>query len=167
MAIGSGIGLLVLAAFLPTLKAEGVKQSDTFLTTVESVTGADALARHFPAGSGTPTIVIGPADKAQAIVSTIQATAAWSSVVPVTDAPAGRSGQPAPPPKVVDGRVQFQVDAEGPVGLDGRRGHGAAAADRPGRRERRHPGRRRTAQNLDIRDISTADRNRVIPITSR
>src|SRR5205823_1042783 len=36
VAIGSGIGLLILAAFLPTLKAEGVKQSDTFLTTVES-----------------------------------------------------------------------------------------------------------------------------------
>ena len=119
MAIGSGVGLLVLAAFLPTLKAEGVKQSDTFLTTVESVTGADALARHFPAGSGTPTIVIGPADKAAAIASTIQATPGVSSVVPVTDAPAGAQGggQPAAQPKVVDGRVQFQVTLKDAVGL--------------------------------------------------
>ena len=89
VAIGSGIGLLILAAFLPTLKAEGVKQSDTFLTKVESVTGADALARHFPAGSGTPTIVIGPADKADAIASTLKANGGVSSVVPVTDAGQG------------------------------------------------------------------------------
>src|SRR4051812_40867443 len=114
VAIGSGVGLLILAAFLPTLKAEGVKQSDTFLTTVESVTGGDALARHFPAGSGTPTIVIGPADKAQAIASTTQGTRGVSSLVPVTDAPQGQGQQPAAQPKVVDGRVQFQVTLSDP-----------------------------------------------------
>jgi putative drug exporter of the RND superfamily len=167
VAIGSGVGLLVLAAFLPTLKAEGVKQSDTFLTTVESVTGADALARHFPAGSGTPTIVIGPADKAAAIASTIQATPGVSSLVPVTDGPvggtAGASGQP-PRPKVVDGRVQFQVTLKDPSD--------STAAEDTVRQMRTDLDSVSpdalvgggTAQNLDIRDISTSDRNRVIPI---
>jgi RND superfamily putative drug exporter len=168
VAIGSGIALLILAAFLPTLKANGIKQSDTFLTTVESVTGGDALARHFPAGSGSPTIVIGPADKAEQIASTIQKTPGVSSVVPVTDAPAG-GGQPpaggaAPAPKVVDGRVQFQVTltdpADSPQAEDVvttlRTNLDAVSPDAlvgGG-----------TAQNLDVRDISQADRNRVIPI---
>jgi RND superfamily putative drug exporter len=171
VAIGSGIGLLALAAFLPTLKAEGVKQSDTFLTTVESVTGGDALARHFPAGSGTPTIVIGPADKAQAIASTIQGTRGVSSLVPVTDAPQGQGQQPpaqgqqpAAQPKVVDGRVQFQVTLSDPSD--------STAADDTVRRLRTDLDAVSpdalvgggTAQNLDIRDISEADRNRVIPI---
>jgi len=171
VAIGSGVGLLVLAAFLPTLKAEGVKQSDTFLTTVESVTGADALARHFPAGSGTPTIVIGPADKAAAIASTIQASPGVSSLVPVTDAPAAGQGggqaggqQPAAQPKVVDGRVQFQVTLKDPSD--------STAAEDTVRQLRTDLDAVSpdalvgggTAQNLDIRDISTSDRNRVIPI---
>src|SRR3954451_22482307 len=162
--IGSGVGPLVLAAFLPTLKAEGVKQSDTFLTTVESVTGADALARHFPAGAGTPTIVIGPAGKADAIVSTVQGNSGVSSVVPVTDAPQG-GGQPTATPKVVDGRVQFQVTLKDPSD--------STAAEDTVRQLRTDLDAVSTdtlvgggtAQNLDIRDISTADRNRVIPIT--
>ncbi|HYJ75113.1 MAG TPA: MMPL family transporter [Kineosporiaceae bacterium] len=166
VAIASGIGLLILAAFLPTLKADGVKQSDTFLTTVESVTGGDALARHFPAGSGTPTIVIGPADKAQEIASTVQRTPGVSALVPVTDAPAGGapSGGAAPQPKVVDGRVQFQVTLTDPAD--------STAAEETVRRLRTDLDAVSpdalvgggTAQSLDVRDISQSDRNRVIPI---
>ncbi len=176
VAIGSGVALLALAAFLPTLKAEGVKQSDTFLTTVESVTGGDALARHFPAGSGTPTIVIGPADQAQAIESTIRKTPGVASVVAVTDTPQGQgtgsgqgqgAGQPggqASQPKVVDGRVQFQVTLSDPAD--------SAQAGNTVRRLRTELDSVSTdalvgggtAQSLDIRDISASDRNRVIPI---
>jgi RND superfamily putative drug exporter len=164
VAIASGVALLVLAAFLPTLKANGIRQSDTFLTTVESVTGGDALARHFPAGSGTPTIVIGPADKAQAIASAIQKTPGVSSVVPVTAATTGGQSGAAAQPKVVDGRVQFQVTLTDP-------------ADSPEAQDVVRQLRTNldavspdalvgggTAQNLDIRDISASDRNRVIPI---
>ena len=165
VAIASGAGLLILAAFLPTLKASGIPQRDTFLTTVESVTGGDALARHFPAGSGTPTIVIGPADKAQEIASTIQKTPGVSSVVPVTDAPQG-AGQPGatPQPKVVDGRVQFQATLEDASDSN--------AAEETVRSLRTNLDAVSpdalvgggTAQNLDVRDISQSDRNRVIPI---
>ena len=165
VAIASGVGLLVLAAFLPTLKASGIRQSDTFLTTVESVTGGDALARHFPAGSGTPTIVIGPADKAQAIATAVQQTPGVSSVVPVTDAPQG-AGQPgaAAQPKVVDGRVQFQVTLAEAADSN--------AAEETVRRLRSDLDAVSpdalvgggTAQNLDVRDISQSDRNRVIPV---
>ena len=129
------------------------------------MTGGDALARHFPAGSGTPTIVIGPADKAQEIASHCPETPGVSSVVPVTDAPQGGPGsRRAPQPKVVDGRVQFQAtlkdaadsNAAGETVRSLRTDLDAVSPDAlvgGG-----------TAQNLDVRDISQSDRNRVIPI---
>jgi RND superfamily putative drug exporter len=169
VAIGSGLGLLILAAFLPTFKAEGVKQSDTFLTTVESVTGAEALARHFPAGSGSPTIVIAPADRAQATASALQGARGIASVVPVTDQPAAQQpgqqpGQGTPQPKVADGKVQFQVTLSDPA-------DSTAAQDTVRRLRTDLDGVSPqvlvgggTAQNLDVRDISTADRNKVIPV---
>jgi RND superfamily putative drug exporter len=168
VAIASGLGLLALAAFLPTLKAEGVKQSDTFLTKVESVTGGEALARHFPAGSGTPTIVIGPADKARQIETTAQTTRGVSTVVPVTVSPTAGgppAGRPVPPtPKVVNGLVQFQVTLSDPAD--------STAAEDTVRRLRTDLDTVSsealvgggTAQSLDIRDISQSDRNRVIPV---
>ncbi|MFI6095950.1 MMPL family transporter [Lentzea sp. NPDC051213] len=50
--------LLVGVAFLPQLKASGTAQSDVFLTEVESVAGQEVLSRHFPGGSGSPTVII-------------------------------------------------------------------------------------------------------------
>jgi RND superfamily putative drug exporter len=55
---GTAVLLLIGAAFVPQLKASGVAQSDLFLTTVDSVTGQDVLTRHFPGGTGSPTIVL-------------------------------------------------------------------------------------------------------------
>lgn len=56
--IATSIVLLVGAAFLPQLKASGTAQSDVFLTEVESVAGQEVLSRHFPGGSGSPTVII-------------------------------------------------------------------------------------------------------------
>ncbi|GAA3666407.1 RND superfamily putative drug exporter [Lentzea atacamensis] len=50
--------LLVGAAFLPQLKASGTAQSDVFLTEVESVAGQEVLSRHFPGGTGSPTVIV-------------------------------------------------------------------------------------------------------------
>lgn len=50
--------LLAGAAFLPQLKASGTAQSDVFLTQVESVAGQEVLSRHFPGGSGSPTVIV-------------------------------------------------------------------------------------------------------------
>lgn len=102
---GSLLLLLGLAAFLPTFKAEGVPTSEFFLAEVESTQGQDALARHFPAGSGSETIVIGPAQDLAAMIQVISADEAVASVVPVTSGPPGPDAQPV----VVDGNVQLQV----------------------------------------------------------
>jgi RND superfamily putative drug exporter len=107
-------GLLALAAFVPTLKADGISQSDLFLDKVESVTGQEVLARHFPAGSGSPIQVITPAPKAEAVLATL------GKEEGVNDPYAGSA--PGAPPKVVDGRVLVQATltqaADSPAATD-------------------------------------------------
>jgi len=94
-------GLVVLAAFAPTLKADGITQSQIFLNKVESVTGQEVLARHFPAGSGSPVQIIAPGTKAEQTLTTVR------SVGGVATAFAGQT--PGVPPKVVDGKVLIQA----------------------------------------------------------
>ncbi len=101
------VGLAVAASFLPTLKADGVSQTDTFLKTTESVTGQKVLARHFPAGSGSPIQVITPEDKADAVLSRL------SSEPGVKDPYAGAA--PGAPARVVDGRVLVQATLTDPA----------------------------------------------------
>jgi RND superfamily putative drug exporter len=156
--LASGIALLALAAFAPSLPSSGTSQSDTFLTPVESVTGGEALARHFPAGSGSPTLVVGPADRLPELVATVQRTDGVAAVVPVTG-----TGGPQGEPLVADGRVQLQVTL-------------AEAADSPAAEDVVTALRTRldavseealvgggTAQQLDVRDYATGDRDRIIP----
>jgi putative drug exporter of the RND superfamily len=95
------VALLACAAFVPTLKADGISQSQTFLTKVESVTGQEVLARHFPAGSGSPVQIIVPQDQAE------QALAVVKSVDGVDSVLVGET--PGVPPKVVDGNVVVQA----------------------------------------------------------
>ena len=59
--------LLVGVAFVPQLKASGTAQSDVFLTEVDSVAGQEVLSRHFPGGSGAPTVVLARAGQAEAV----------------------------------------------------------------------------------------------------
>ena len=93
--------LLACAAFVPTFKADGIPQSQTFLNKVDSVAGQEALARHFPAGSGSPVQIVAPQEKAE------QALAAVKSVGGVASAFVGET--PGVPPKVVDGAVVIQA----------------------------------------------------------
>ena len=88
-------------AFVPMFKAEGVPQSDFFLVSVESTEGQDALARHFPAGSGSETIVIGPQELTAEMTEVIAANDGVASVVPQVEGPPGPDAQPL----VVDGNV--------------------------------------------------------------
>ncbi|GHH33908.1 MMPL family transporter [Lentzea cavernae] len=60
--------LLAGAAFLPQLKASGTAQSDVFLTPVESVAGQEVLSRHFPGGTGSPTVIIASESKTAEVV---------------------------------------------------------------------------------------------------
>ncbi|KQS66776.1 MMPL family transporter [Modestobacter sp. Leaf380] len=152
----STLALLVLAAFAPTLDTRGVSISDTFLDRVESVVGGEALARHFPAGSGSPTLVVAPESELSVVTTVVQDADGVSSVVPTLD----EAGQPL----VSDGRVQLEVTlvdaADSPAAED------AVAALRTDLDEvdRDVVVGGTTAQALDIREYSTADRDRIIPV---
>ncbi len=106
--------LVAAAAFVPSLKAEGVSQSDLFLNEVESVSGQEALARHFPAGSGSPVQVRAPEAKATDVINMLDAEDG------VNDAYAGLA--PGQAPKVVDGQVIVQATlteaADSPAATD-------------------------------------------------
>ena len=147
--------LLTCAAFAPTLKAEGITQSQLFLNKVESVTGQEVLARHFPAGSGSPVQIIAPRAKADQALSEVR------SVDGVASAFLGLT--PRVPAKVVDGNVVVQATL-------------TAAADSPAAEvvvERLRGDLDRvgpdvlvggsTAINLDVRHASQRDLRVIIP----
>ena len=128
----------------PMFKAEGVPQSDFFLVSVESTEGQDALARHFPAGSGSETIVIGPEEL----------TAEMTAVITANDGRRRRraaGGRPARPRRPAAGRRRQRPaagDAGRPGRLRGRRADRGGAALRPRRGEHRRrwsAGRRRSS----------------------
>ncbi|NIH84975.1 MMPL family transporter [Amycolatopsis granulosa] len=90
--IGTTVLLLAGAAFVPQLKAGGVAQTDLFLTPVDSVAGQEVLVRHFPGGSGSPTVIIANASAAPAVAQAARVDGV---------------AQVAVAPKQVGGRVQI------------------------------------------------------------
>ena len=99
--------LLVAAAFAPTFKASGSTIDETFLDDTDSIIAQRVIGEHFPAGSATPIQIIVPqadADAAlQVVTSDPGVDSAFIGLVPP------QPGQPAVPPKVVDGNVLVQA----------------------------------------------------------
>ena len=106
--IASVLLLLVAAAGVLQLKANGVPQTDVILAASNAVDGQDALARHFDAGSGSPAVVVADEAKAQEVLAKTKASAGVGDAyllaegsVPIV---AGAPGAPAAP-AVRDGKV--------------------------------------------------------------
>ncbi|MGH3379361.1 MAG: MMPL family transporter [Actinoallomurus sp.] len=59
---GTAVLLGVLAFGLMSLRTGPISNAGQFVGTPDSVVGEQAIARHFPAGTGSPAVVIGPAD---------------------------------------------------------------------------------------------------------
>jgi RND superfamily putative drug exporter len=173
--VATALVLLGMAAFVPTLRAEGVSQADTFMTEVESVVGGKELARHFPSGSGSPAVVIGPAAGVDALVAAIRAEPGVESVTVTPPSPAGAGAAAGSPgtvgagassasPEVVDGRVELLATLADPAdsseAIDTvrrlRRSLDAVAPDALVGGS--------SATNLDLRATATSDRNRIIPL---
>ncbi|KQZ90928.1 hypothetical protein ASD62_04965 [Phycicoccus sp. Root563] len=62
------------------LNAVGLQNKDAFYGTPESVVGEQVLARHFPAGAGSPVLVLTNAGQAAAVRTTLQGVEGVSSV---------------------------------------------------------------------------------------
>ncbi|WP_051393030.1 MMPL family transporter [Glycomyces arizonensis] len=148
--------LLIAAAFMTQLKADGTAQTDVFLTEVDSVTGQEVLAEHFPGGAGSPAVIIADADT----VEQVAAAADVDGVADVTVA-ADSSGEP----RVVDGKVMIEAvlddapDSDAAVDTVERLREAVHAVDGA---DAKVGGA--TAVQLDTIDTSERDRAVIIPI---
>lgn len=66
--------LLAMTFGLGSLNAGGLTNAGQYVTEVDSVVGADVAARHFPAGTGAPAIVVANAAAAEQVQRTLSGT---------------------------------------------------------------------------------------------
>lgn len=170
--IGTTLVLLIAAAGMLQLKADGVSQSEFVLGHSEARDGQAVLGEHFPGGSGTPAVVIGPEGSLAAMATAILDDDGVASLTAVAkDSPSGTVpltvdslSELRIPPTVVDGRVMLQATLDAPgdsaeaeatvrdlrtqlAAVDGRVLVGGV-----------------TAVALDTNDAAIHDRNLIIPL---
>ena len=158
--------LVGLSLGIGQLRVSGLSQSESFTTTQESVTGQQALERHFPAGVGSPAVIIAREAAADQVLSVVKQTPGVSDAA-FLSAGGGGGGEPSGSgaPRVEGGLVQ--IDATLASAPDSR------AADDTVRQLRSAvhaiPGADAkvggfSAINLDVSDASKRDRVVIIPI---
>jgi RND superfamily putative drug exporter len=154
--------LAVMAGGLVRLEADGIPQTRSFVGETDSQDGQRVLGEHFPAGAGSPTIVLVRAERSEQVVLALRRVAAVASVVPFTGAPPSAS---PPAPMVVDGLVRLDVTLHAAPDSDEaneavrelrRVTHAIANADA------KVGGF--TAINLDVQDTARRDRTVIIPL---
>lgn len=81
----SCVAVLALASlYAPMLKADGVQQSDLIIGTSEARDGQKTLNKHFPGGSGSPVLLLAPANSQDAVVKALENDASVESVSAAT-----------------------------------------------------------------------------------
>lgn len=147
---GTALVLAVCALGTLTLHSEGLTEAQSFTTRVNSVVGEQVLARHFPAGSGSPVVVVAKAAEASQARKTLAA-------VPHIEAVA--------PPLISHGLAYIQgtlsVAPDSPAAY--------TAVERARAAEHAIPGADakvggNTAVNLDVQNAARHDRTVIIPI---
>ncbi|MGW9169213.1 MMPL family transporter [Agromyces sp. NPDC055658] len=176
--IVSVLALAGMSLGLAQLDADGVPSSEFVLGESQARDGQATIGEHFPAGSGTPAVIIGPEDELQAMADVALATPGVDSVSVVSaDSPSGSApvtgdgvqafgppGTPAPAPTVVDGRVLVQAtlsDASDSLEAEATVASLRDALDEVGT-DVLVGGQ--TAVALDTNDAAIADRTLVIPL---
>ena len=159
------VGLLIAAFFVTTLKADGISQTDAFTSKPDSVVAQEVLGQHFPAGAGSPAVIIVNAEQAAAVAQVAQAVPGVAVVVPYTGDAVGATTGATATPKVVNGLVQLDATLKDPADS------AAAQETVVALREAVHavPGADAlvggfTAINLDTQEASQRDRRVIIPI---
>jgi RND superfamily putative drug exporter len=142
------LGLMALGMI--GLDANGLQGKDSFRTKPESVTGEEVLARHFAAGAGNPVQVIGNAEAADQLRSTLAGT---DGVTDVTK-PVVRDGY-----AYLEGTLTSSADSRASYDLIDRLRTSVHAID--GADAKVGGG---SAVNLDILRASRHDRNLVVPL---
>jgi RND superfamily putative drug exporter len=150
--IVTSLALITLGLGITQLDASGLSNKESFIGTPQSVTGEEVLARHFPAGSGSPVAILSGADHATEVRTAVAST---EGIDPAT----------VTPPVVKGDTAYIQATLTDPPDSQ-------AAYDTVDRlRERVHaiPGADaqvggNTAINLDVQRAARHDRNLIIPI---
>ncbi|MFF5171724.1 MMPL family transporter [Micromonospora sp. NPDC000089] len=160
----TAVALALLTIGLTQLGVTTLGQTDLFTNRTDSVAGQEAIARHFPAGTGSPATIYTTEQTARQVAQVAQGVPGVAAVRPVTGGQAGPPEENAPP-KVVDGRVELEATLADPPDSN--------AAEQAVRnlREAVHavPGADAvvggfTAINVDTSDASARDRNVIIPV---
>jgi RND superfamily putative drug exporter len=139
-----------MALGLTGLKAEGLQNKDAFRTKPESVTGDEVLGRHFPAGAGDPVQVIGNAEAAALLQSTLSGSPGVTDVT----RPVVKEGY-----ALVQGTLTTPADSQASYRtIDRLR---ATMHQVPGADAKVGGG---SAVNLDIQRATGHDRNLVVPL---
>src|SRR5690606_16559424 len=71
---------------LTSLKTDGLSDAGMFTGRPDSVKGMEAVARHYPAGSGSPAVVIGSASASDRIAEAVRGTPGVADVGPAATA---------------------------------------------------------------------------------
>ncbi|MFD9416655.1 MMPL family transporter [Streptomyces goshikiensis] len=153
--------MLVLAAFSPSLSSKGVPLDEIFVKDAPSVTAQEALARHFPGGSGQPAVIIANAAQASEVQAAARATDGVASAAPVTSS--GRPSGSRPP--AIDGRIRIDAILEAAADSDAAKNTVAEL------RTRLHAVRDAdaivggyTAQRYDTELTAARDRTVIVPV---
>ncbi len=147
----------VLGVYATQLRADGLGQQDSFTKQVESVTGAEVIAAHYPAGSGLPLKIFTDVALLEPVRAIVAGDRDVAEVTPLT-APGGTA------PVVSDGKVLLSATLA--VAGDGAR---AQAVVRRLRTEIDAADPQAlvggfTAVNLDVQDASKRDNVVIIPL---
>ena len=78
--VATVVALGVASLGLFSLNASGLSNKDSFYGNPDSVVGEQALARHFPAGSGQPLVVVTKASAAGTVTAALSATTGIAEV---------------------------------------------------------------------------------------
>lgn len=100
--IAASVVMFGFVALVPTLKADGITQTEAFTTRVDSVVAQEAIARHFPAGEGSPAQVTTPIERLNDVLAVVAKDQGVSVAIPYVT-----PGQTAP--AVAQGRALVNV----------------------------------------------------------
>jgi RND superfamily putative drug exporter len=148
--IVTALALGAMALGMVGLDANGLQAKDSFRTSPESVAGEEVLARHFPAGAGNPVQVVGRAEAAAELRSTLEGT---EGVTNVTE-PVVKDGL-----AYLEGTLTSSADSQASYDLIDRLRSSVHAID--GAEAKVGGG---SAVNLDILRASRHDTNLVVPL---
>ena len=106
-------GLAVAAAFLPTLRASGIGDDDSFLNRTESIDGLAIYEQHFTAGEASPIEITAAESTWQEVTAALTGVDGITTAYPLTPSViASRPPLATEAPVVIDGRVAINAVTE-------------------------------------------------------